>query len=154
MKDEDLHRLLGQLRALQRRQRRERPPVEGLSQSAVRVLGVVARSESAIQPTKIGRELIMTSSNVASALSALTKRGLVERIADKVDTRRVNITLTPAGKRLVAEDRASRDDWLTHAIHDLLTQEEESVLIAGGFILERLADYHPEPPHTRAMGYK
>ncbi|WP_176083201.1 MarR family transcriptional regulator [Martelella sp. HB161492] len=154
MKEEDLHRLLGQLRALQRRQRRERPPVEGLSQSAVSVLGVVARSESAIQPTQIGRELVMTSSNVASALSELTKRGLVERMADKVDTRRVNITLTPAGERLVAEDRAARDDWLTRAIHDLLTEEEESVLIAGGSILERLANYHPNPSLARTRGDK
>ncbi|AQS89085.1 MarR family transcriptional regulator [Ameyamaea chiangmaiensis NBRC 103196] len=146
MKDEDLHRLLGQLRTLQRRQRRERPPVEGLSQSAVRVLGVVARSECGSQPTQIGRELVMTSSNVAGALSELTERGFVERTADRVDTRRVNITLTPAGERLVARDRALRDDWLAEAIQNLLTNKEEATLIAAGYILERLANYFPTPP--------
>jgi len=146
MKDEDLHRLLGQLRTLQRRQRRERPPVEGLSQSAVRVLGVVARSEAGSQPTQIGRELVMTSSNVAGALSELTERGFVEKTADRVDTRRVNITLTPAGEQLVARDRALRDDWLAEAIQNLLTNKEEATLIAAGYILERLASYFPMPP--------
>jgi len=153
MNEENLNRLLGQLRTLQRRQRRERPPVEGLSRSAVQVLGAVARGDCGAQPTQLARELVMTSSNVAAALSELIGQGLVERATDKVDTRRVNITLTPAGERLVANDRSTRDDWLIHAIYDLLTDEEELVLIAAGSILERLANYHTNPPHDGARGH-
>ena len=145
MDDEDLNRLLGQLRALQRRQRRERPPIDGLSRSAVRVLGAVARSDGGAQPTQICTELVMTSSNVAAALRELTREGLVSRFADEADTRRVNIRLSPAGERLVADHRATRDMWLVDALRDLLTREEEDVLIAAGAILERLAGYHANP---------
>jgi DNA-binding MarR family transcriptional regulator len=148
MNDDDLNRLLGQLRALQRRQRRERPPVEGLSRSAVRVLGAVARSDGGAQPTQIGVELVMTSSNVAAALRELAGQDLVERIPDEGDTRRVNITLTAAGERLVADSRATRDIWLIEGMRDLLTKEEEKVLVAAGSILERLADYHSNPPRA------
>ena len=148
MNDDDLDRLLGQLRALKRRQRRERPPVEGLSRSAVRVLGAVARSDGGAQPTQIGAELVMTSSNVAAALRELTGAGLVSRLGDEADTRRVNITLTAAGERLVADSRATRDIWLIEGMRDLLTKEEEKVLVAAGSILERLADYHSNPPRA------
>lgn len=148
MRDDDLNRLLGQLRALQRRQRRERPPIQGLSRSAVRVLGAVARSDGVAQPSQLGMELVMTSSNVAAALRELAGQDLVERIPDEGDTRRVNITLTAAGERLVADNRATRDTWLIEAMRDLLTEEEEEVLVAAGAILERLADYHPNPPRA------
>jgi DNA-binding MarR family transcriptional regulator len=148
MKDNDLNRLLGQLRALQRRQRRERPPIEGLSRSAVRVLGAVARSDGGAQPTQIGVELVMTSSNVAAGLRELTREGLVSRLADEADTRRVNITLTPAGERVVADNRATRDIWLIEAMRDLLTNEEEDVLLAAGATLERLANHYTNHPRA------
>jgi len=147
MRDDDLNRLLGQLRALQRRQRRERPPIAGLSRSAVRVLGAVARSDGGAQPTQLGRDLVMTSSNVAAALRELAREGLVERIPDEGDTRRVNITLTPPGEGLVADNRATGDTWLIEAIRELLTEEEEDVLVAAGAILERLAG-HPRTRHA------
>jgi DNA-binding MarR family transcriptional regulator len=148
MKDDDLNRLLGQLRALQRRQRRERPPIEGLSRSAVRVLGAVARGDGGAQPTQIGVELVMTSSNVAASLRELTREGLVSRLADEADTRRVNITLTPAGERVVADNRATRDIWLIEAMRDLLTNEEEDVLLAAGATLERLASHYTNHPRA------
>ena len=149
MHDDDLNRLLGQLRALQRRQRRERPPVEGLSRSAVRVLGAVARSDGGAQPTQIGAELVMTSSNVAAALRELTGAGLVSRLGDEADTRRVNVTLTPAGERLVADNRATRDMWLVEAMRDLLTPGDETGLVAAGPLPERLAGYHSDPSHAQ-----
>lgn len=145
MKDEDLNRVLGQLRALQRRQRSEHPPVEGMSRSAVRVLGAVARSDGGARPTQIGTELVMTSSNVAAALRELDHGGLISRLPDEADTRRVNITLTAAGERAVADNRATRDVWLIEAMRDLLTDEEEGILVAAGAILERLAAYRPHP---------
>jgi DNA-binding MarR family transcriptional regulator len=148
MEDNDLNRLLGQLRALQRRQRKERPPVEGLSRSAVRVLGAVARSDGGAQPTQIGVELVMTSSNVAAGLRELTREGLVSRLADEADTRRVNITLTPAGERVVADNRATRDIWLIEAMRDLLSNDEEDVLLAAGAILERLAGHYTNHPRV------
>jgi DNA-binding MarR family transcriptional regulator len=149
MNDDDLTRLLGQLRALQRRQRRERPPVEGLSRSAVRVLGAVARSDGGAQPTQIAAELVMTSSNVAAALRELMREGLVSRLADEADTRRVNITLTATGDRVVADARTTRDMWLVEAMRDLLTDQDEAVLVAAGAILERVAGYHPNPSATQ-----
>ncbi len=150
MTDAYLRRLLAQLRTLQRRQRAERPPVDGLSRTAVRVLGAVARADGGIQPSQLARELVMTSSNVAAALRELTSRRLIKKTPDRADTRRVNLTLTRAGARLVANDRASRDIWMSHAISELLTAEEEDVLIRAGEIFERLANHHPSPPRSSA----
>ena len=89
------------------------------------------------------------SSNVAAALRELTGAGLVSRLGDEADTRRVNITLTPAGERLVADNRATRDMWLVEAMRDLLTPGDETVLVAAGALLERLAGYHPDPSHAQ-----
>lgn len=140
MDETDVRMLQARLKALQRRLRAERIPVAGLSGSAVRVLGTVARTGE-LQPGQIVDELQMTTSNVAAALRELDAVGVIQRRKDEVDARRVNITLTDAGERLLAENRAARDGWLADAIDALLDDDEQATLRAAGVLLERLARF-------------
>lgn len=139
MDEIDVRLLQAQLKAFQHRQRAERVPVAGLSSSAVRVLGAVARRADGCQPGHIVEELQMTTSNVAAALRELESGGFIHRRKDGADARRVNILLTDAGRKLVAESRAARDSWLSDAIAALLDEDEQATLLTAGVLLERLS---------------
>jgi DNA-binding MarR family transcriptional regulator len=137
----DVRTLQMQLNELRRRQRREQAPVGGLSHTAVRVLGAVARRPDEAQPSQVGDELKMTSSNVAAALRELDAGGYIRRDRDAVDTRRVNIGLTSKGQQLVIQTRAERDSWLGGAIEAELDDREQAVLLEAGRLVERLAQH-------------
>jgi DNA-binding MarR family transcriptional regulator len=131
-----------QLKSLQRRQRREWTPVAGLSQPSLRVLGAIARHDGVCQPSDIAEELRMTTSNVAAALRALEARDFVVRRRSTADTRRVDVSLTVAGRQLVADTRTERDGWLQTAIEATLDDAEQALLLAAGQLIERVSGFH------------
>ncbi len=83
----------------------------------------------------------MTTSNVAAALRELEHAGCISRERDAGDTRRVNVTLTDAGRKVVERHRADRAGWLAEAIDALLRPEEQAALIEVGRLIRRLAEY-------------
>ncbi|MFE3169269.1 MarR family winged helix-turn-helix transcriptional regulator [Streptomyces sp. NPDC059224] len=149
MQDEDIQRLRGQLKLLQRRMRHEALPVTGLSLTATRVLGAAARAADPAQPGDLTGLLQMTTSNVAAALRELEAAGLVTRVRDAQDRRKVRIVLTGEGQSVVAASRRERDSWLGQAIEALLEPDEQQLLRAAGDLMQRLAAYEsPANPNT------
>jgi DNA-binding MarR family transcriptional regulator len=141
----EVRRLQAQLQRLHHRLRREAPSIAGVSRSAVRVLGVIARSAGdAVQPGDIGDELHMATSNVAAALRELEAAGYVRRTRDARDRRRTNVALTAAGVDAVATHRSVRAGWLHSAIAAELTTEEQALLRAAGELIERVADHRSD----------
>lgn len=126
-----------QLRALHRSFRENLPPVDGVSRSAVRVLGAVARSGQ-IQPRGIADDLGMVSSNVAAALRELEAAGYVERRRSSTDGRRIAVTLTDKGAETVAAHRLLRVTGLRETIETALTPSEQGQLAAAIPLLGKL----------------
>ena len=131
------------MRMLGRRLRRELPPVSGVSRSAVQVLRVVSRGPEP-SPGDVAKRLRMTSSNVAAALRELESAGLVRRVRDPEDGRRVQLSLTDTGANAVSCVHAERDTWLGRAIEAVLSDEEQRTLIRAGELMQRLAEYQDE----------
>ena len=131
------------MRALQRRLRRELPPVAGLSRTAMQVLGALVRMDEGSQPRQVADELRMTSSNVAAALRELDAAGFLRREKDPEDARRVRLFVTEGGAEAVAHFRHERDTWFGRAVEALLSDEEQHTLVAAGQLLQRLAEYEP-----------
>ncbi len=140
MDDNDVRRLRGQMRLLQRRLRREVAPAYGVSRSAMQVLGAAERLPEGAGPRRIGEELSMTSSNVAAALRELEEAGYVSRRRDTADARRVSVLLTARGRSVVDGLRSERDTWLGRAMRSRLTREECGLLLAAGDLMQRLAE--------------
>ncbi|MGT2425069.1 MarR family winged helix-turn-helix transcriptional regulator [Amnibacterium kyonggiense] len=128
------------VRALQAQLRRSTPPVAGVSRTAARVLGVVARAPGGSeQPRGIADRLAMTSSNVAAALRELERAEYVERRPDPQDGRRVSVALTERGAAVVAEHQSLRLDGLRAAVESALTPEEQRRLADAVPLLGRIA---------------
>ena len=63
---------------------------------------------------------------------------LVTRAAHASDRRQVVLTVTPAGRELVAKARRRRDAWLARRLNEL-TPQERATLRAAAPILEKLS---------------
>jgi DNA-binding MarR family transcriptional regulator len=87
------------------------------------------------------RELAAEERISAPALSGhvdrLEKAGLIERVRDEDDRRRVGLALTEEGSRLLKRVRARRTTWLAERMRGLEPEELESIETAIG-ALERL----------------
>lgn len=141
MQEADVRRFQEQLKALQRRQRREWTSPAGLTETAVRVLGSIARRPAGSQPGLIADDLGLTSSNVAAALRELEARGLITRAKDEQDSRRTNLRPTPAGTTVVASSRNERYGWLARAIDAVLDDDQQAQLLEAGMLLEQLSRF-------------
>jgi len=141
MKDQEVRELREQIRSLQRRLRRELPPVPGLSRTSLQVLRALGRMPDGAQPSKVADELSMASSNVAAALRDLEAAGLISRTKGSADARQVQLSITAEGTTLLATIRSERDTWLGQAIAATLNTEEKQVLLTAGKLIQRLAEY-------------
>jgi DNA-binding MarR family transcriptional regulator len=145
---DDVHRLRARVAALHLRIRREAPTVDGLPRPALTVLAVAVRRPG-LTPRDVADELRMTSSNVAACLRELESAGFVDRGRDPDDGRRVLLTPTPAGRRVVAELLDERETWLGRAVSACLDDDEQELLVRAGTLLDRLAAFETVPAATR-----
>ena len=79
--------------------------------------------------------------SVAATLAVLEERALVIRRPDPGDGRRQLVSLSPAGTALFDDRRRHREEWLSRALEERLTESERQTVIAAAALLERLT--HP-----------
>jgi len=138
--DADEARMLqAQLKAVQRRLRRQLSDVDGLSGSQARVLGALARVAQPVMPSILAIDLEMATSNLATVLGELEAMGYVRRTRNAADKRRVDVELTASGRELVDEHIEQRTQWLRTAIEATCNPAEQRTLRQAGALLARVA---------------
>jgi DNA-binding MarR family transcriptional regulator len=78
--------------------------------------------------------------SMGATLAALENRGLVTRAPDPHDGRRVNLSVTVAGRRLVGSRRSAKVEALAHTLASEFSPGELSLLADAAPLLERLAE--------------
>lgn len=73
----------------------------GLSPAARQALGALDGEGAPLSPGEVAERLLLTPGSVTSLLDTLERRGLVRRSPDPEDRRRVLVSITEAGRRLV-----------------------------------------------------
>ena len=77
---------------------------------------------------------------MTTILAVLESRGLATRDADARDGRRVSMSATAAGKKLLAGRRSLNAQRMARALEEALTPTERQELLAAIPLLERLAN--------------
>ena len=77
--------------------------------------------------------------SIGVTLGGLEARGLIERAADPADGRRVVLSLTAAGRKVLGDRRNARVQALARALSQEFTPAEIAQLEALAPLLERLA---------------
>jgi DNA-binding MarR family transcriptional regulator len=78
--------------------------------------------------------------SMGATLAALEARGLVTRRSDPADGRRVVLSPTPEGLRVLHDRRNARTEEIAAALRSAFTEDEIAALAAAAPLLERLAE--------------
>jgi DNA-binding MarR family transcriptional regulator len=77
---------------------------------------------------------------IGAILTVLQTRGFIERSPDPTDGRRQLISLTDAGVAHAENHIGAREEWLSRALQDGLTEDERRAVRRAMTLLERLAE--------------
>jgi DNA-binding MarR family transcriptional regulator len=103
---------------------------------------VLARLER--EPARTASELAAAErvrpQSMAQTLAELEADGLVTRRPDPTDRRRALVELAEAGRAALEHDRLRREGWLSAAIGENLSEDEQSVLAEAIGLLGRLVE--------------
>jgi DNA-binding MarR family transcriptional regulator len=77
--------------------------------------------------------------SMTQTIADLEGEALIERRADPRDGRRALVALTEQGLETLQADRRHREGWLSRAIADDLSEEEQRTLSEAVALLERLS---------------
>ena len=147
----DITELRTQLMAVSRRLRRE-AQTDDQSWARLLVLGAIDRHGDSATPSVLAADEGMQSSNLAAALRDLEAQKLIVRTQDAEDRRKVRVRLSAAGRKLLYDNRARRERWLTETMNACLTAAERADLIKAGPLLERIMAYPESGAQTKATG--
>lgn len=126
---------------------RKRPPHEQVSASMrgeMAVMRLLASEGKPMTAGELSRALFMTTPRIAAVLGSLEKKGLLVRMADEADRRRVLAALTEQGKMMCEERRA-------HAFRDItamLTRLGEEDAAHFVRIVRRIHEIMPDGPES------
>ncbi|WP_249011564.1 MarR family winged helix-turn-helix transcriptional regulator [Conexibacter sp. DBS9H8] len=128
----DLRVVIGQMMRRLRTEQRF-----GLTQTAV-----LARLERhGPQPTGLlARAEGVRPQSMSQTVAELEAAGFVSRGADASDGRRSLVSITPAGRAVLEEDRVHREGFLAELIHERLSEDERVLLRGAVELLGRISE--------------
>ena len=80
----------------------------------------------------------MRPPSMSAVIAPLQEMGYVTKAADPKDGRKMLLSLTKACKKAIEDERAARQDWLTQAIQQKLSLQEQKKVSAVVHLLARL----------------
>ena len=107
--------------------------------SELSVLSRLDREGPATPGTLAAQERVKPQA-MGATLTALEQRGMVGRAPDAGDGRRVLMSVTQAGRRVLVDRRSANTRRMAEALADGFTPAEQRRLISMLPLLERLAD--------------
>jgi len=103
-------------------------PVSGTIRGEMAVLRLLSMEEDGMHAGVIAEMLHMTTSRIAAVLNALEKKGMIKRICDPQDKRRVLVLLTQTGMESCMRRRSEAKAHLT-AMLMRLTEDEAQTFV-------------------------
>ena len=128
------------LARLVRKLRKLSPANEDLSQSERSVL-VLLDQHGQLLSAELAVMEKMTPQSMGQLLQHLFSLHLITRTISPDDKRKIIIALSKAGKERIERVRKERDEWLSHAISNACTPEEQAILQAAIAPLSKLVDF-------------
>lgn len=124
---------------LNKRLRKQVYSTEGFSLSELSTFSYIYHQP--MSPSELAELVKVKNQSMSQILNNLEAAGLVKRTQSAEDKRKMEVSITPKGKKMVEKTRHERDEWLAEAIDKALTKEEKKILGAVIPLLNKIADY-------------
>lgn len=122
---------------LHKRLRKQSQAVKSYSMTETETIGHLFRN-TALLPTELAALTRVKTQSMSQILKKLEEETVIKRTPSKDDKRKVYISLTPSGKKVVEKTRYERDEWLKDAIEKNLSDKERELLTKALPILNKL----------------
>jgi DNA-binding MarR family transcriptional regulator len=109
------------------------------SMTEIETIGHLFHATSLL-PSELATLTRITTQSMSQILSKLEEQGLIKRTPSKEDGRKVYISLTASGKKIIEKTRYERDEWLNTLIETSLTAKEKEVLQKALPVLKKLSE--------------
>lgn len=115
----------------------------GLNEGELNVLAALRRAgaPNALTPTDLYKGLLLSSGAMTNRIDRLEERGLVERVRDDEDRRRILVVLTDEGRTVIDEAMDAHVDMLRGTM-DVLDDDERETLV--GLLRKLLVSFESE----------
>lgn len=110
------------------------------SGAAFNVLTVVNGAGEGLRPSVIASRMMVTRATMTGVIDSLEARGLVERVPSATDGRSREVTITPAGRRLVRRTEPRLHEFETALMTALGDAELDELLRMVAVLQERLRE--------------
>ena len=113
--------------ALHKGLRKHSSAVNTYSMTEMETIGCLTRSPSLL-PTELAALTRVKTQSMSQILKKMEEQGVIKRTPSKDDKRKVYISLTSFGKKMVEKTKYERDEWLKGLIKKTLTDKEKAAL--------------------------
>lgn len=124
--------------ALHKVLRRQTSAVSSYSMTELETISIISRND-AILASELAVRTRITTQSMSQILKKMEEQGLIKRTGSSDDKRKMHLSLTPAGEKLVKQNRYERDAFLQKRMELLLTDKEVALLEKVVPILDKLA---------------
>jgi len=115
------------LARLNRKLRKLSPSNTALSQTERSVLVLLEQQDYLLSAELAVLEKI-TPQSMGALLNHLAELNLISKTASENDKRKIHISLSAEGKEMLEQVRHERDEWLSKAIAEVCTEQEQLIL--------------------------
>jgi DNA-binding MarR family transcriptional regulator len=95
---------------------------------------------SKILPSELAAIEKVTTQSMSQIINKLFEHGFIKKTSSKTDKRKVNITITATGKKIVEKRRSEKQEWLAQSLFEKTTEKEKKVVVNAIQVLTKLVD--------------
>jgi DNA-binding MarR family transcriptional regulator len=92
-------------------------------------------------PSQMAEMVKIKAQSMSQIINKLEEANLIVKIPSATDKRKVAISLSDFGKKMVDDTRHDRDEWLNEAIDNCLSAPEKKLLEQAVVVMEKLIAY-------------
>src|SRR5689334_11776746 len=118
--------------------RRQTSLITSYSMTEMETISLISRND-AILASELAVRTRITTQSMSQILKKMEDQQLITRTGSTDDKRKMHISLTPAGEKLVKQNRYERDAFLQKRIETMLNDKEVALLEKVIPILDKLA---------------
>ena len=117
--------------------RKQSQAISNYSMTEMETIALLYR-HSSLLPTKLAALTKIKTQSMSQILKKLEEQKVIKRTLSKEDKRKVYISLTVVGKKLVEKTKYERDEWLKATIEKLLSGKEKELIVKAMPALNKL----------------